>query len=403
MKLDPYGHLAAAGLSPELPTSFAFFGGGGGGAGVGAAGGGAAGNAGSWVGADQGAAGGGAAGNAGSWEGAGAAGGEATEDKNVQWDEKTGKYYYVTKAEKPEWIPCPAASWDSNLGKRVGLCPQAYKPVWDSGGFWYRKKDGTWSDEGCRNDGGKLGPDGHWVPQNSAKCPAKPKIPPNATLETKEELQDEADLVDQARLEEDEAEMQKAQAEADGTLPVHGLDEFGNPITDEDLGDQLKKALEADFPSTDHSFTATVQNILTQSGPEELGKSVSGLTRALDVLKSDVDSRLSQDRLASMTAEDVPDMVTPVASSLKEVIKEGTGLQARFRAISDAAYELASKDATDSALRIGDFQPVEVDQTGGLEVADEAADFDGQDATAEAGLPSWSGLLLAPPKTVLVR
>lgn len=309
-----------------------------------------------------------------------------------------GGYWYVTKAEKPEWVRCPETSWDYKLGKRVGLCPSAYKPIWDSSGFWYRKKDGTWSDEGCRGDAGKLGPDGKsWVPQNNAKCPAKPKIPPKATLETKEKLQEEADLVDQARLEADEVEIQKAQAEADGTLPVHGVDDFGNPITDEDLGDQLKNALEADFPSTDHSFNATVQNVLSQSGPEELGNSVSALTRALDVLKSDVDSRLSQDRLASMTAEDVPNMVAPVASSLKEVIKEGTGLQARFRAISDAAYELASKDATDAALRVGDYEPVEVDQTGGLGYP-EAADYEGQDATVEAGLPSWAGLLLAQPR-----
>ena len=36
------------------------------------------------------------------------------------------------------------------------------------------------------------------------------------------------------------------------------------------------------------------------------------------MLKDDVNSYLSQDRIAAMTAEDVPNMVTPVAASLKE-------------------------------------------------------------------------------------
>eukprot|EP00434_Breviolum_minutum_P028541 symbB.v1.2.025247.t1/scaffold2442.1/size78961/2 len=100
----------------------------------------------------------------------------------------------------------------------------------------------------------------------------------------------------------------------------------------------------------DPGFTPSIENIITKSGPTELGKEVAELSRSLGMLKDDVNSNLSQDRIAAMTSEDVPNMVTPVAASLKEVITSAKSLKERLGAIADAAYSIvgtATEDAED--------------------------------------------------------
>eukprot|EP00435_Cladocopium_sp_Y103_P040514 s531_g11.t1 len=84
----------------------------------------------------------------------------------------------------------------------------------------------------------------------------------------------------------------------------------------------------------DPSFTPSIENIITQSGPSELGKEVARLSRSLGMLKDDVNSNLSQDRIAAMTAED--------AKSLK----------GRLGAIADAAYSIVGTAAEDAEDRL---------------------------------------------------
>ncbi|CAJ1363184.1 unnamed protein product [Effrenium voratum] len=72
---------------------------------------------------------------------------------------------------------------------------------------------------------------------------------------------------------------------------------------------------------------------------------------------------LSQDRIAAMTSEDVPNMVTPVADSLKEVIRNAKSLKDHLTAISDAAYSIVGSAAEDAERRLSGA-PLETEEEG---------------------------------------
>ena len=63
-----------------------------------------------------------------------------------------------------------------------------------------------------------------------------------------------------------------------------------------------------------------------------------------------------------MTAEDVPNMVTPVAASLKEVIRSASSLRERLGAIADAAYSMVGEAADDAEERLEGEGVLEADQ-----------------------------------------
>eukprot|EP00439_Symbiodinium_sp_Y106_P036090 s2179_g4.t1 len=126
----------------------------------------------------------------------------------------------------------------------------------------------------------------------------------------------------------------------------------------------------------DPSFTPSIENIITKSGPSELGRNVAELSRALGQLKDDVNSNLSQDRIAAMTSEDVPNMVTPVAESLKEVIRSAKSMQDRLTAISDAAYSIVGTAAEDAERRLNGESP---DEAAEGEADEQAGDWYGGD------------------------
>lgn len=146
-----------------------------------------------------------------------------------------------------------------------------------------------------------------------------------------------------------EVEEDHPQGDEDELL-MSGHHDMGQPHDDIKDLDALNGALKDDMPPMDPGFTPSIENIITKSGPTELGKEVAELSRSLGMLKDDVNSNLSQDRIAAMTSEDVPNMVTPVAASLKEVITSAKSLKERLGAIADAAYSIvgtATEDAED--------------------------------------------------------
>lgn len=151
--------------------------------------------------------------------------------------------------------------------------------------------------------------------------------------------------------------------------------DMGEPQQDIKDLDALNDALKEDMPPMDPSFTPSIENIITKSGPSELGRNVAELSRALGQLKDDVNSNLSQDRIAAMTSEDVPNMVTPVAESLKEVIRSAKSMQDRLTAISDAAYSIVGTAAEDAERRLNGESPEEAAEG----EADEAGDGYGGD------------------------
>lgn len=148
-------------------------------------------------------------------------------------------------------------------------------------------------------------------------------------------------------------EVQEDHPTSEDEKMMAGLDnDMGEQEDDIKDLDDLNHALKDDMPQMDPSFTPSIENIITQSGPSELGKEVARLSRSLGMLKDDVNSNLSQDRIAAMTAEDVPNMVTPVAASLKEVITSAKSLKGRLGAIADAAYSIVGTAAEDAEDRL---------------------------------------------------
>ncbi|CAJ1427689.1 unnamed protein product [Effrenium voratum] len=146
-------------------------------------------------------------------------------------------------------------------------------------------------------------------------------------------------------------------------LMMEGPSDMGDPQQDIKDLDALNGAMTEDFPPMDPSFTPSIENIITKTGPSELGKNVAELSRALGQLKDDVNSNLSQDRIAAMTSEDVPNMVTPVADSLKEVIRNAKSLKDHLTAISDAAYSIVGSAAEDAERRLSGA-PLETEEEG---------------------------------------
>mmetsp|Transcript_66141 Transcript_66141/g.146952 ORF Transcript_66141/g.146952 Transcript_66141/m.146952 type:complete len:358 (+) Transcript_66141:59-1132(+) len=146
-----------------------------------------------------------------------------------------------------------------------------------------------------------------------------------------------------------------------------GQEDMGEPQEDIKDLDALNDALKEDMPPMDPSFTPSIENIITKTGPTELGRNVAELSRALGQLKDDVNSNLSQDRIAAMTSEDVPNMVTPVADSLKEVIRSAKSMQDRLTAISDAAYGIVGTAAEDAERRLNGSPPEEAEEEFGAE------------------------------------
>jgi len=159
--------------------------------------------------------------------------------------------------------------------------------------------------------------------------------------------------------------------ESEDELLMGGNPDMGEPQQDIKDLDALNDALKEDMPPMDPSFTPSIENIITKSGPSELGRNVAELSRALGQLKDDVNSNLSQDRIAAMTSEDVPNMVTPVAESLKEA----KSMQDRLTAISDAAYSIVGTAAEDAERRLNGESPDEAAEG----EADEAGDWYGGD------------------------
>jgi len=157
-------------------------------------------------------------------------------------------------------------------------------------------------------------------------------------------------------------------------------DDMGDPPAEKRELTELSKALTAEFPPKDDDFKPTVDNIVTKGGSEELGSQVGNFSRALKELKNDFYSNLSDDRIAGMTAEDVPNMITPVALSLREVLNNAHSLSQRLMAMSEASYDLIHKPPDDPDLQL--------DGHSGLEAATEQAQaLQEAQSPAEAGAP----------------
>lgn len=82
------------------------------------------------------------------------------------------------------------------------------------------------------------------------------------------------------------------------------------------------------------------ESLIREAGDSQLGEDVKGLSQALHDLTVVRETKLTPARVATMTVEDVPELLTPVAGALGKVLKAGEALQQRLHTIEDDSSQM---------------------------------------------------------------
>eukprot|EP00927_Polykrikos_kofoidii_P080553 TRINITY_DN77444_c0_g1_i1.p1 TRINITY_DN77444_c0_g1~~TRINITY_DN77444_c0_g1_i1.p1 ORF type:complete len:279 (-),score=60.16 TRINITY_DN77444_c0_g1_i1:66-902(-) len=93
---------------------------------------------------------------------------------------------------------------------------------------------------------------------------------------------------------------------------------------------------------------AGIEALLRETSNSKLGSDVRGLTEAAAELRSLVDSNLRADRVSTLTVQDVPDYLGPVATQLEDVLRTAKATRTRLTDIANAAATLQEQSKLQS-------------------------------------------------------
>jgi len=174
-----------------------------------------------------------------------------------------------------------------------------------------------------------------------------------STIEQEESLL--KNLQESARLQKAEAEFQNNSTSDSNDRSVNGLNsDMTNSNMSETMQDESKQlkmddlvaALrEADASGTPENIQLepSIETVVREAGPEVLGHSIDDVSRTLHSLSKQADENLSPERIAAMTAQDAPQMLTPVARSLHAVLRSTGVLRQKLASIAEASNALLSR------------------------------------------------------------
>lgn len=115
-------------------------------------------------------------------------------------------------------------------------------------------------------------------------------------------------------------------------------------------------------------FHPSVETIVRETGPDHLGRNVDGLSWALNRLMRHTHTYLTPDRIAGMTSEEVPELLTPVASSLNDVLRSAGVVKNRLSKIEQASQLLLGRAEARGEARLGlPEEPIPPSHPGALE------------------------------------
>jgi len=141
----------------------------------------------------------------------------------------------------------------------------------------------------------------------------------------------------------------------EGNLPELPSASGNSTNSAEDLSAILTNAKAENLLQPEHDkLRPSVEAIVREAGPKHLGHDVEDLSRALRQLQDDTQSRLVPERISTMTAEDVPEVLTPVARSLQAVLQGAAAMRHRLEGISEASSALLGKAAAHAEERMAD-------------------------------------------------
>lgn len=123
------------------------------------------------------------------------------------------------------------------------------------------------------------------------------------------------------------------------------------PASMDQLLQQLEGAEEHIIPDV-VMLKPSVDIVVREAGPDHLGHSVEDLSRALHGMVKEVHEQLVPDRISVMTVEDVPQIMTPVAKSLNEVLTAAATVRHRLDGIAEASNYLLTKAAAHADKRL---------------------------------------------------
>jgi len=116
----------------------------------------------------------------------------------------------------------------------------------------------------------------------------------------------------------------------------------GKQMKMEDLVAALREADTGEMPET-IQLEPSIETVVKEAGPEMLGRSIDDVSQALHSLSKQANENLSPERIAAMTAQDAPQMLTPVARSLHSVLRSTSLLRHRLASIAEASDGLLSR------------------------------------------------------------
>jgi len=166
------------------------------------------------------------------------------------------------------------------------------------------------------------------------------------------------------------------------------------PATIEDLIRALKgEAAGADtLTPSPIKLQPSVETIIREAGPTRLNFDVEELTRALSKLVQATDTHLTTERVALMTTEDVPEVMTPVAKALHDVLLSASAMRHKLNAIAEASNLLLGRAAARGAARLGIPEPADaVDEQATRSDPEEEQQMDDMLAGDDANASSQGG------------
>lgn len=107
--------------------------------------------------------------------------------------------------------------------------------------------------------------------------------------------------------------------------------------TVEELIAVLKRANKVSLKPEAVQFQPSVATLIYEMGPDALGRRVDDLSNALTDLVAQTKSHLVPERMATLTAEDVPELMLPIAKSLKNTLKGAASAHDKLEHISKTA------------------------------------------------------------------
>jgi len=128
-------------------------------------------------------------------------------------------------------------------------------------------------------------------------------------------------------------------------------EEEGKQMKMQDLVAALREADASETPET-IQLEPSIETVVKEAGPEVLGHSIDDVSRTLHALSKQANENLSPERIAAMTAQDAPQMLTPVAQSLHAVLRSTGVLRHKLASIAEASNALLSRAEARGAERL---------------------------------------------------